>query len=72
MIWKLSYLGREITFFPDRQVQIVAGRLHPLTHEEWFRNMAEVKKLLQEQKKPFKLEQIFDADEEALLKPYLS
>lgn len=74
MIFKLSYLGREIVFFPERQCQIVAGKLHPLTTEEWFRNLSDVKRILGEQGKSFKLEQIEtnDAEEAALLKPYLS
>ncbi len=74
MIFRLTYLGREITFFPERQVQIVSGRLHPLTHEEWFKNLSEVKRILNEARTSYKIEQIetTEAEEIALLKPFMS
>jgi hypothetical protein len=72
MIIKLSYLGREIIYFPERQLGIVHGKLHPMTAEDWEKNLAEIKKLLSEQKRTYQLQQIDDADEGALLARHLN
>lgn len=75
MILKLSYLGREVFYLPNRNLCIQPGAetvpsIVEMDYEGWFRFLSEAAKVLKTNKKFYTIEQIEDADEDALLAKY--
>ena len=75
MILKLSFLGREVFYLPEHGLCVhpaaeTIPKITEMTYEGWFLYLSDVKEILKKNRKFYTIEQIDDADEEALLAKY--
>ena len=75
MILKLSFLGREMFYLPERGLCVDPGaettpKIKEMTYEGWFQFLADAREILKQNRRFYTIEQIDNADEKALLARY--